>query len=75
MLSRAERELIDRAASLATRLSAADASYIAGQPTLGSTDYATLSNSLTRTLTVLGLKRRQRNVTSLGEVLRAGAHG
>jgi hypothetical protein len=63
-LSRAELELIDRAAGLATRLSAADAEMLEGTPpSLGAGEYATLANSLNRILTTIGLKRRPRDVT------------
>jgi hypothetical protein len=63
-LSRAELELIDRAAGLATRLNAADAEMLEGTPaSLGAGEYATLANSLNRILTTIGLKRRPRDVT------------
>lgn len=63
-LSRAELELVDRAAGLATRLNAADAEMLEGMPqSLSAADYATLANSLNRILTTLGLKRRQKDIT------------
>lgn len=63
-LSRAELELIDRAAGLATRLNAADAEMLEGGPqSLAASEYATLANSLNRILSTLGLKRRPRDVT------------
>jgi hypothetical protein len=63
-LSRAELELIDRAAGLVTRLSAADAEMLSGAPqSLGPGEYSTLSNSLNRILCTLGLQRRPKDVT------------
>jgi len=64
MLSHAELELIDRAAGLATRLNAADAEMLGGEPpSLAAGEYATLANSLNRILVTIGLKRRPRDVT------------
>lgn len=63
-LSRAELELIDRAAGLATRLGAADAEMLQGEPpSLAASEYATLANSLNRILSTLGLRRRPKDVT------------
>ncbi|MBI1650118.1 hypothetical protein [Hyphomicrobium sulfonivorans] len=75
-LSRAELELIERCAGLATRLSAADAELLSGKPqSLAAGEYATLCNSLARTLTVLGLQRRQKDVTpTLRAYIDAKAH-
>ncbi len=63
-LSRAELELVDRAAGLSTRLAAADADMLDGrEPSLSPTDYSALSNALVRILGALGLKRQPRDVT------------
>lgn len=63
-LSRAELELVDRAAGLATRLNAADAELLDGSAqSLAASEYATLANSLNRILSTLGLRRRPRDVT------------
>lgn len=74
-LSRAELELVDRAAGLATRLNAADAEMLEGEaPSLAASEYATLANSLNRILSTLGLRRRPRDVTpSLDQYLVAKA--
>lgn len=39
------------------------ATFLAGEPSLSAGDYATLSNSLNRILSTLGLRRRSRDVT------------
>ncbi|MDH4981241.1 hypothetical protein [Hyphomicrobium sp. D-2] len=63
-LSRAELELVERVAGLSTRLNAADAELLSGETqSLAPGEYATLANSLGRILTILGLQRRQRDVT------------
>lgn len=76
LLSRAELELVERVAGLATRLNAADAEMLSGeQQSLGPAEYATLANALNRILTTLGLKRRQKDVTpSLRAYIDAKAH-
>lgn len=74
-LSRAELELVDRAAGLATRLNAADAEMLQGEaPSLAASEYATLANSLSRILSTLGLRRRPKDITpSLDQYLAAKA--
>jgi hypothetical protein len=57
LLTRAKLELVDRAAGLATRLSAEDALYLSGQPSLGPTDYGVLAGTLNRVLASLGVER------------------
>lgn len=76
VLSRAELELCERVAGLATRLNAADAELLSGETqSLAPSEYATLANSLSRILTVLGLQRRQKDVTpSLRAYIDARAH-
>lgn len=74
-LSRAELELVDRAAGLATRLGAADAELLDGsEQSLAASEYATLANSLNRILSTLGLRRRPRDVTPrLSDLIRGSA--
>lgn len=75
-LSRAELELVERVAGLATRLNAADAELLSGEAqSLGPAEYATLANALNRILSTLGLKRRQKDVTpTLRAYIDAKAH-
>ena len=61
-LSTAKRALIDKASVLDVYLEAASSRWLSGEP-LDISAYATLCNTLNRTLGLLGLERVARNVT------------
>ena len=72
--SAAERSIIRRAAVLTTELERLEVKFAtAGEAdTLDLETYQRCANSLRRLLEAVGLQRRQRVVSSLGEVLRVG---
>jgi hypothetical protein len=61
-LSAAERELVQRAALMAAMLGDAEARWLSGRP-VDVAEYTTLANAQSRILKMLGLERRQRDVT------------
>ena len=72
--SAAEQSIVRRAALLTVELEVMEVAFDkAGEASVKQLDcYQRTANSLRRLLESLGLKRRQKEVTSLGEILRGG---
>lgn len=74
-LSTGQRQLIQRAALTGALLEDLEAKWLAGEP-IDPALYATLGNAQRRLFETVGLRRVPRDVTSLGDILRAGqVHG
>ena len=61
-LSTAQLALVDKAAVMDTWLEATSAAWLSGEP-LDISAYATICNALNRTLQLVGLERKPRNIT------------
>jgi hypothetical protein len=73
-LSTGERQLVQRAGVLGAVLTDMEGRWVAGEP-IDVTGYCTVANAQRRILETVGLQRRSRDVTGLGEILRGGQHG
>jgi hypothetical protein len=69
--SAAEQQLVQRASVLAARIEDAECRWLEGAD-INVNEHLAAVNCQRRVLEVLGLKRRARDVTSLGEILREG---
>jgi hypothetical protein len=73
-LSAAEKQLVQRSAVTGATLESMEAEWLAtGQ--IDAPTYVALGNAQRRYLETVGLKRRPRDVTSLGEILREKERG
>ena len=73
--SEAEKSLIRRAAVLTVELERLEATFAVDETDAAALDsYQRTASSLRRILETLGLKRRARDITSLGQILREGQH-
>jgi hypothetical protein len=77
LISSAEMILVRRAAMLTLQLEMMEQRWAQNEGEAGPKSiqtYQQCTNTLRRTLEALGLRRRQRDVTSLGQILREGLH-
>jgi hypothetical protein len=73
-LSEGQRQLIRRVALLSVQCEAMEAASVAGQP-IDLEQYGKLTDRIGRAFQRLGLRRRPRDVTTLGQILQSGGHG